>query len=183
MLAGREWRRTGSGPKLAVDGLAACAYGNSRGELADGLLGPSGIRRRASSIGTGNSQASVGERRPGALCDRRCERREARRLRARAAQPGAGAPVSKGASRARAKESRPRVCPLSATMKVTVKRWAAIAQWRWDIGAARGADGDDADEEDVCGICRVAYEACCPACKLPGDDCPLSCAPARAPWR
>ncbi len=30
------------------------------------------------------------------------------------------------------------------------------------------------EEDDVCGICRVAFEACCPACKTPGDDCPLS---------
>ncbi|TFK47964.1 anaphase-promoting complex subunit Apc11 [Heliocybe sulcata] len=55
-------------------------------------------------------------------------------------------------------------------MKVTIKSWNAIAQWRWDTGKA---DQDDADEEDVCGICRVAYEGCCPACKMPGDDCPL----------
>ncbi|KAI5992249.1 anaphase-promoting complex subunit 11 RING-H2 finger-domain-containing protein, partial [Pisolithus albus] len=31
------------------------------------------------------------------------------------------------------------------------------------------ADGDG----DVCGICRVPYEGCCPTCKMPGDDCPL----------
>ncbi|KIJ45188.1 hypothetical protein M422DRAFT_30036 [Sphaerobolus stellatus SS14] len=55
-------------------------------------------------------------------------------------------------------------------MKVTVKSWHAIAQWRWDTGQS----GDDAEgEEDVCGICRVPYEACCPSCKMPGDDCPL----------
>ncbi len=30
------------------------------------------------------------------------------------------------------------------------------------------------EEEDVCGICRVPYDGCCPDCKLPGDDCPLS---------
>lgn len=56
-------------------------------------------------------------------------------------------------------------------MKVTVKRWQAIAQWRWDTGQSR--DDQDGDE-DVCGICRVAYEGCCPSCKMPGDDCPLS---------
>lgn len=56
-------------------------------------------------------------------------------------------------------------------MKVKVKRWHAIAQWRWDIGA----EHDDAEGEgDVCGICRVPYEGCCPSCKVPGDDCPLS---------
>jgi len=57
--------------------------------------------------------------------------------------------------------------------KIHIKRWHAIAQWRWDTGAA-DAENDDADGEgDVCGICRVPYEGCCPACKMPGDDCPL----------
>jgi anaphase-promoting complex subunit 11 len=58
-------------------------------------------------------------------------------------------------------------------MKVTVKHWHAVAQWRWDTGAAE-SDGNDAENEDVCGICRVPYEGCCPSCKMPGDDCPLS---------
>lgn len=58
-------------------------------------------------------------------------------------------------------------------MKVHVKSWHAIAQWRWDTGADN--DTEDADGEgDVCGICRVSYEGCCPSCKMPGDDCPLS---------
>lgn len=59
-------------------------------------------------------------------------------------------------------------------MKVTVKNWHAIAQWRWDVPGS-DADHDDGDGEgDVCGICRVSYEGCCPGCKMPGDDCPLS---------
>lgn len=62
-------------------------------------------------------------------------------------------------------------------MKVHIKRWHAIAQWRWDTGAPDATDGDGDGEDndgDVCGICRVPYEGCCPACKMPGDDCPLS---------
>ncbi|KZS90364.1 RING finger domain-containing protein [Sistotremastrum niveocremeum HHB9708] len=71
-------------------------------------------------------------------------------------------------------------------MKVTVKRWHAIAQWQWDTGTRsdpnteqEGAgnqtqnDDDEDGDGDVCGICRVAYEGCCPTCKVPGDDCPL----------
>ncbi|TEB29335.1 RING/U-box, partial [Coprinellus micaceus] len=54
-------------------------------------------------------------------------------------------------------------------MKVTVKHWHAIASWRWDTGNKE----EENEEFDVCGICRVAYEACCPGCKTPGDDCPL----------
>lgn len=57
-------------------------------------------------------------------------------------------------------------------MKVTVKNWQAVAHWRWDLGPDEEHDPDD--EDDVCGICRAAYEGCCPACKVPGDDCPLS---------
>ena len=56
-------------------------------------------------------------------------------------------------------------------MKVVVKRWHAVAQWRWDTG---NPEQDDDGEGDVCGICRVPYEGCCPSCKMPGDDCPLS---------
>jgi len=39
-------------------------------------------------------------------------------------------------------------------------RWHAVAVWKWDI------------EEDVCGICRMPFEACCPGVAYPGDDCP-----------
>ncbi len=55
-------------------------------------------------------------------------------------------------------------------MRVTVKNYHAVAQWQWDLGAGDRTE----EEEDVCGICRVSYEGCCPACKVPGDDCPLS---------
>ncbi|KAK9459598.1 anaphase-promoting complex subunit 11 [Lipomyces oligophaga] len=47
-------------------------------------------------------------------------------------------------------------------MKVTINRWNAVSTWHW---------GDTRDE--VCGICRVAFEGTCPGCKYPGDDCPL----------
>jgi Anaphase-promoting complex subunit 11 RING-H2 finger len=56
-------------------------------------------------------------------------------------------------------------------MKVVIKHWHAVAAWKWDTG---NNDDDDDEEGHVCGICRVPYEGCCPACKVPGDDCPLS---------
>ncbi|KAF8227817.1 RING/U-box [Tricholoma matsutake] len=56
-------------------------------------------------------------------------------------------------------------------MKVNVKYWHAVAHWRWDTGSTEQDDTDN--EGDVCGICRVPYEGCCPSCKMPGDDCPL----------
>jgi len=66
-----------------------------------------------------------------------------------------------------------------------VNNWQAVAHWRWATGKdkdkefiATGKVADDGeedeDEEDLCGICRVPFEGCCPACKVPGDDCPLS---------
>lgn len=47
-------------------------------------------------------------------------------------------------------------------MKVKIKKWNAVATWRWDI-----------PEDDVCGICQVHFDGTCPACKYPGDDCSL----------
>jgi hypothetical protein len=48
------------------------------------------------------------------------------------------------------------------TMKVTIKKWNAVATWRWDL-----------PEDDVCGICQVHFDGTCPACKYPGDDCKI----------
>ncbi|KAK3367468.1 anaphase-promoting complex subunit 11 RING-H2 finger-domain-containing protein [Podospora didyma] len=47
-------------------------------------------------------------------------------------------------------------------MKVKIKKWNAVATWRWDL-----------PEDDVCGICQVHFDGTCPACKYPGDDCSL----------
>jgi hypothetical protein len=47
-------------------------------------------------------------------------------------------------------------------MKVTIKRWNAVATWRWEV-----------PEDEVCGICRVQFDGTCPSCKFPGDDCTL----------
>ncbi|KAH9606258.1 hypothetical protein KSS87_020093 [Heliosperma pusillum] len=47
-------------------------------------------------------------------------------------------------------------------MKVKIQQWHAVASWTWDA------------QDETCGICRMAFDGCCPDCKLPGDDCPLS---------
>ncbi|KAH0659354.1 hypothetical protein KY289_028102 [Solanum tuberosum] len=39
--------------------------------------------------------------------------------------------------------------------------WHTVASWTWDA------------QDETCGICRMAFDGCCPDCKLPGDDCPL----------
>lgn len=40
-----------------------------------------------------------------------------------------------------------------------VCRWHGVAIWKWDVN------------DDVCGICRLAFDACCPDCTVPGDNC------------
>ncbi|KAJ8632423.1 hypothetical protein MRB53_025759 [Persea americana] len=39
--------------------------------------------------------------------------------------------------------------------------WHPVASWTWDA------------QDETCGICRMAFDGCCPDCKFPGDDCPL----------
>ncbi|XP_061736801.1 anaphase-promoting complex subunit 11 isoform X1 [Nerophis ophidion] len=46
-------------------------------------------------------------------------------------------------------------------MKVKVKKWNGVASWLWVAN------------DENCGICRLAFNGCCPECKVPGDDCPL----------
>lgn len=45
-------------------------------------------------------------------------------------------------------------------MKITIRKWRSVASWHWDVA------------DDCCGICRNAFDATCPDCKVPGDDCP-----------
>uniref|UniRef100_A0A7N4NVL9 Anaphase-promoting complex subunit 11 n=4 Tax=Metatheria TaxID=9263 RepID=A0A7N4NVL9_SARHA len=47
------------------------------------------------------------------------------------------------------------------TMKVKIKCWNGVASWLWVAN------------DENCGICRMAFNGCCPDCKVPGDDCPL----------
>ena len=44
---------------------------------------------------------------------------------------------------------------------VRVVSWQAVAAWTWNAG------------DDVCGICRNAFDACAPEAKFPGDDSPV----------
>lgn len=55
-------------------------------------------------------------------------------------------------------------------MKVEVVDYHAVATWHWNI-----YDGHDNPElvDDLCGICRVAFEGTCPNCKYPGENCPI----------
>ena len=40
-------------------------------------------------------------------------------------------------------------------MKVRLKRWHGISVWKWEVPG-----------EEVCGICRMPYESCCPGLYL-----------------
>ena len=44
-------------------------------------------------------------------------------------------------------------------MKVKINSWHAVAHWEWDI------------PDPTCVICLQPFEAPCPTCKNPGDDC------------
>ena len=46
-------------------------------------------------------------------------------------------------------------------MKLKVKKWVAVGVWKWNV-----------ENVDTCCICQQSFEACCPDCKFPGDDCP-----------
>jgi len=46
---------------------------------------------------------------------------------------------------------------------INIRRWQGVGVWTWNAG----------DKDDVCGICRVAFDACPPEAKFPGDDSPV----------
>lgn len=48
-------------------------------------------------------------------------------------------------------------------MKVNIISRNMAVEWSWDVK----------EDDDLCGICHSEYDACCPSCKMPGDDCPL----------
>ena len=76
--------------------------------------------------------------------------------------------------------------PEPSGLKVEIKRYRAVAYWKWDFKDVKSkrklnsdradakdtASDDDEEEEGVCGICRQPFEATCPDCSIPGDDCP-----------
>lgn len=47
-------------------------------------------------------------------------------------------------------------------MKVDIKHWRGVATWHWLT-----------DIDELCGICRVAFDDHCPSCRYPGGACPV----------
>ena len=60
-------------------------------------------------------------------------------------------------------------------MKVAVKEIHSVFAWSWHIpkDSKDGQVDENDDDDDVCGICRAGYNATCPSCKYPGDECSL----------
>eukprot|EP00095_Tigriopus_kingsejongensis_P005194 snap_masked-scaffold321_size207582-processed-gene-1.4 protein:Tk05194 transcript:snap_masked-scaffold321_size207582-processed-gene-1.4-mRNA-1 annotation:"anaphase-promoting complex subunit 11" len=78
----------------------------------------------------------------------------------RGPHPGASPPAASGAV-AWAPLSASPAFQSQTKLKVRIRGWNGVATWKWVAN------------DDTCGICRVAFEGCCPDCKIPGDDCPL----------
>ncbi|MDA9080556.1 anaphase-promoting complex subunit 11 [Candidatus Dependentiae bacterium] len=60
----------------------------------------------------------------------------------------------------------PNLSPLSRSPLGSLKHTSqtqAVGVWTWNAG----------DKDDVCGICRVAFDSCPPDAKFPGDDSPV----------
>lgn len=49
----------------------------------------------------------------------------------------------------------------SAAMKVKIKCWNGVATWLWVAN------------DENCGICRMAFNGCCPDCECPLNSLPL----------
>lgn len=62
---------------------------------------------------------------------------------------------------ARAHRLRTSAARAMGRLKVTVKRWTAVASWTWTA------------DDDVCGICHMALDGCAPGAPGPGDDSPV----------
>ncbi|KAL0249142.1 hypothetical protein GEMRC1_004375 [Eukaryota sp. GEM-RC1] len=48
------------------------------------------------------------------------------------------------------------------TFNLELLQYNGIAFWQWDT-----------KDRDCCGICHNSFDAPCPKCELPGDNCPL----------
>ncbi|SMQ45713.1 unnamed protein product [Zymoseptoria tritici ST99CH_1A5] len=48
-------------------------------------------------------------------------------------------------------------------MKMTIKHYHAVAEWKWDHSS----------DEDKCSICSTELEGTC-GCHFPGNDCPIT---------
>jgi anaphase-promoting complex subunit 11 len=52
-------------------------------------------------------------------------------------------------------------CLATSKLKIRIKRFHAVSRWSWNVN------------DEVCGICQVAFEGTSPNVKYPGEDCPV----------
>ncbi|KAK6453644.1 ubiquitin-protein ligase anaphase promoting complex [Scheffersomyces xylosifermentans] len=57
-------------------------------------------------------------------------------------------------------------------MKVNIVEWHGFSTWHWNL-ATESHPENSGYVDELCGICRVAFDGTCPNCKYPGDDCPI----------
>jgi anaphase-promoting complex subunit 11 len=69
------------------------------------------------------------------------------------------APAAGGAAAPPAPPAAP--AATGGKLGVRIVSWQAVAAWTWNAG------------DDVCGICRSAFDGCPPEAKYPGDDSPV----------
>lgn len=56
-------------------------------------------------------------------------------------------------------------------MKVNITEWHAVSTWHWKL--TKDGEEETGYVDELCGICRVAFDGTCPNCKYPGEECPL----------
>jgi len=78
-----------------------------------------------------------------------------------AAAPPAAAAAAPAPPAAPEPPPGPLVAPSGGRLGVQILSWHAVAAWTWNAG------------DDVCGICRTAFDGCPPEAKFPGDDSPV----------
>ncbi|KAH9262828.1 hypothetical protein BASA82_000154 [Batrachochytrium salamandrivorans] len=63
-----------------------------------------------------------------------------------------------------------------AGFKVEIKKYRATGVWKMGRPAlqvrVKNRNTTLMEESEDCGICRQAFDATCPDCLLPGEDCP-----------
>ena len=73
-------------------------------------------------------------------------------------------------------------------LQLNITKYRATATWKWDIASKSTLNNDNKpldlnaplvkeeeneEEEDLCGICRQAFDYHCPNCKFAGDECKI----------
>lgn len=58
-------------------------------------------------------------------------------------------------------------------MKVKIRLWQGVSTWHWQLHGENELRDQTQEADELCGICRVAFDGTCPNCLIPGDKCPV----------